>query len=424
MPVSDDIILGQVRDFYLNSRDYNGIPASRLADNQGTSWPDLRPQLARLVSEGKLDLTFASHSDNPHIKRIATLPIADQVRRLEAENPSGICVYPSRETIAASINEREYDPKPYTKRLLLGEPQLPPVFFELGVLERYFRDPRYLFVFTDFAGRISIAGPHFESGTVADRDQVFLQSFGIAYNERKDRVVAVFLRYLANLTPEHQQMWRTHEITEACRMNGDYERASIWGQWPKFHSVYQAFIREQVEINRICQLIWKKELFKRTFDDDRPKGFSPMLRPTKRNLEEFASLLDKMLSENISKDFFTGDIPLEDKIVAADKSIERRPIGTLTLLERWLKKHYRTANGADVSEEVMPPFREIREFRQAPAHELQEDEYDLSFPKKQDELLGGVTIALTKLRLALMSHPKAKGYAPPAWLGGEDIVFY
>jgi hypothetical protein len=27
----------------------------------------------------KLDLTFASHSDNPHIKRIATLPIADQV---------------------------------------------------------------------------------------------------------------------------------------------------------------------------------------------------------------------------------------------------------------------------------------------------------------------------------------------------------
>lgn len=424
MAVSDDIILGEVRDFYLASRDFNGIPLSRLTEDHCTAWPDLRTQIARLVSERKLELAFASHSENPHIKRVATLPPSDQVRKLETEDPGAVCAYPSRETIVAAVDEREYDSRPYTKRLLLGEPQLTPVFFELGVLERYFRDPRYIFEFTDYYGRISIADAHYKSGTVADRDQVFLQTFGIAYNQKRERVVAVFLRYLADLTPEHQQVWRTHEVAEACRMNGDYERASIWGQWPKYHSVYAAFLREQVEINRICQLIWGRALFKRTFEGDRPKGFSPMLRPTKRNFDEFGSIMDKMLSENISKDFFKGDIPLEDKIPTGEGSVERRPLGTLTLLQRWLQKHHRTADGADVSDEVVAPFRKIRELRQAPAHSLREDEYDLSLPKKQDELLGSATMSLTKLRLALMSHPKAKGYKPPDWLASNNIVFY
>jgi len=50
-------------------------------------------------------------------------------------------------------------------------------------------------------------------------------------------------------------------------MNSDFERAMIWGLWGEYESVYNAFIQEQVEINRLCALIGKPALFRQTFED-------------------------------------------------------------------------------------------------------------------------------------------------------------
>src|SRR5690349_16132949 len=111
-----------------------------------------------------------------------------------------------------------------------------------------------------------------------------------------------------------------------------------------------------------------------------------------------------MLSENLNRDFFRGDIPLEDRIESKDGTVERRQLGTITLLERWLRSRYRTADSEDVSREVVKPWRRIREIRQEPAHTLKPDEYDLDFPHQQDELLQEAIHGLTKLRLALSAH--------------------
>jgi hypothetical protein len=50
-------------------------------------------------------------------------------------------------------------------------------------------------------------------------------------------------------------------------------------------------------------------LFRETFDEEkRPLEFATMLRPTRRQYLEFAQVLDKMLSDNVNRDFFKGDI--------------------------------------------------------------------------------------------------------------------
>lgn len=422
MATNDDI-LNSVRGFFLESRDFNGIPAWRLAEVVGLAWPELQERLRELVAGGHADLAFASHSENAHIKRLPDLPVDVQLEKLRTEDPDGICVYPSRATLFPVVDG--YNDRPYTLRLALAEAQLTPVFFELRVLEPYFRDPRYLCQFRDRDGSISVSDAHYRSEQMAERDKVLLQTFGIGYDRDRNRVVVVFLRYLADLSPEHQQIWRAHELADHCTMNSDYERASIWGQWPEHYSVYEAFIQEQIEINRLAGLIGKPSLFNSTFEGEkRPLEFSPMLRPTRRQYLEFVHLLDKMLSENVNRDFFRGDIPLEDRVEASDGSVERRPLNSITLLERWLKAHYRNRDGEDVSGELVQPWRDIRRARQAPAHALREDEYDLAFPKRQDELLETAIRSLTRLRLVLSSDPQARSYKAPEWLDGERIVFY
>ena len=131
-----------------------------------------------------------------------------------------------------------------------------------------------------------------------------------------------------------------------------------------------------------------------------------------------------MISDNIDREFFKGDIPLEEENRRGDGSLEVRQLGTVTLLERWLKHHYKDRDGKDVCAEVVAPFKKVRKSRQPIAHTIGKDEYDLSLPEKQDELLGEMKNGLTRLRWILSSHPDSSSYEAPEWLDGGKIVFY
>lgn len=418
-------ILSRILDFFVTSSDFNGILVLNLGTEFGAPWSEIRETLSQLAQENRISLAFASHSLNPHNKRLSDLPIDRQLAKLFEEEPYTICAYPTCNIIRATVDLTVYDTQPFTQRLALAEPQLTPVFFELEVLDRYYRDPRYYFKFSDFAGSIRITTEHYDSQDIAERDKILLQTFGIGYDSGRNRVVVAFLRYLANLSPEHQQIWSAHMVHDECSMNSDYERATIYGYWPEYYSAYQAFLTEQVEINKLAHLIGRPSLFRETFEEQRPKEFIPMLRPTRRNFNDFIHLLDKMLSENIKRDFFEGDIPLECQVERDGDTVEVQRKNTLRLLEEWLSTKYRTADGEDVSREVLTPLKKIRELRQKPAHKLQDDEYNLVYPQRQDEILGEACLALTKLRYILWSHPRARErYSPPAWLDSDKIVFY
>lgn len=400
-------ILNSVLDFFVRSSDFNGVPALNLCTTFGVSWSEIREILSQLIQERKISLAFASHSLNPHIKRLPDLPVDKQRAKLFEEESNTICAYPTSDVIRAAVDLSVYDSQPFSQRLALVEPTLTPVFFRLEVLDRYYRDPRYRFQFGDFAGSIGITTEHYESPDVAEQDKILLQQFGIGYDSRRNRVVVVFLRDLAGLSPGHQQFWHTHVVHDKCTMNSDYERAMVYGYWPEHHSVYQAFLTEQEEINKLAHLIGKPSFFRDTYEDQRPKEFSPMFRPTRRNFNGFIHLLDKMLSENINRAFFEGDIPLKLQVEHGNGTVEVKRSGTLQLLEEWLSKRYRTADGEDVSDEVVAPIRTIRKLRQKPAHKLLQDEYDPTYPRRQDEILGEACRTLTKLRYILWSHPLA-----------------
>jgi hypothetical protein len=323
-------VLARILDFYLRPHDFNGILISDLAAEFQLKQARLNKKLASLIRSQQITLVFASRSINPHIKRIADLPVEEQLTRLESESPDTCCAYPTEAVVRKATDVSAYDDRPFTKRILLAEPHLTPVFFDLEALDKYYRDPRYHFDFGDYGGSIGITTEHYESDDVKEKDKILLESFGIGYDKsRRYRVVVAYLRYLSRLSPEHQQMWNVHIIDEPCVMNSDYERATIWGAWPEHYSVYQAFCHEQVELNKLAALIGKPPLFKQTFEEKRPEGFTSMLRPTKRNFHEFVQILDKMLSENLNHAFFESDLPLEEKIVQPDGSIEIQRIGTL-----------------------------------------------------------------------------------------------
>lgn len=420
----------RIGEFFLQSRDFNGISLRQLAvegrDIMGLDLPGFRRHIRALVRSSEVSLHFASHSENPYIKRLADLPTGAQLAKLDdcLSGEDVCCAYPAKSILAKMVDPSSYEGKPFTKRLMLGEPQLTPVFFDLDVLEKYTRDPRYSFEFHDYSGSIAISSIHYESPTVSERDKVLLSTFGIAYDPDRRRVVTVYLRYLSDLSPEHQQIWNAHVASESSVIDSDYARATLYGEWPEHHSAYQALITEQAEINKLCTLIGKPPFFREVFDQSRPKGFGPMLRPTKRNFDDFVHLLDKMMSENINKAFFEGDIPLKREQQADDGMIVEAK-GTLSLLEEWLDTRYRNMDGKRVGNEVTGGLKELRALRQKPAHKIVPDEFDATLPNRQDEVVARVIRSLTSIRLILSSHPSARGgYSPPEWLDGNKIVFY
>jgi len=95
-------------------------------------------------------------------------PVETQRALLATEDIAGICVYPSPASTSTVISQT-YDDRPYTKRLALVEAQLVPVFFELIVLERYFRDPRFECWFGDSNGNISIGDKAYLSDDTPER---------------------------------------------------------------------------------------------------------------------------------------------------------------------------------------------------------------------------------------------------------------
>lgn len=420
-----DNALETVTSHFVESHDFNGILASRLSTILERPWPDLLAEIERLLSDGKISIAFYSFQDNPHVLRLKPPAIDRQLELLRSERPDEFCIYPTADVLIHRKDLAVFAGRPFSRRLALGEPQLEPVFFELAALEAYFRDPRYEFSYDDRDGRISIRDEAYRSSVVLDRDKVLLETFGIAYDEHRNRVVVVYLRYLSDLTPEHQQIWNARVVHECCVMNSDYARATLYGLRPQHHSAYQAFLAELGQINGLSTLIGKPALFRDDHSAARPAGFHPMLRPTLRGFEDFVHLLDKLLSENLNRDFFRGDIQLEEEIHRNDGKVQVQLLGTVRLLGDWLSKHYRNADGIDVASEIVEPLKTIRRLRQRPAHAVEQDAFDLTLPSQQDELVAEALRSLQRLRLVLMSHPKARGtYKPPDWLDGEDIVFY
>ena len=396
---------------YLTSPDFNGLPVRDVLDPNKES---TRSFLRSAVAKGELRVALSELSTNPHIIRLDLPDTQATLKALESANLHDAVLYPVPEDLAEHVDRSEYSGNPYGLELALGEPQLSLCFFDLDVLERYRNDPRYVYRNDDIRGSISIRDAHVDDDAVLDRDKTFLQSFGIAYGPEDERlpVICVFRRYLADLSAEHQQVWKSRELAETCLVHPDYYRNSICGEFGEFVSLYDALLLEIQTINFMCDAIGWPPLFRSAFEAGRPRHFGMLLRPTAREYAEFVQTLDKILSDNINHKFFRGRVDLEAETERADGKVVAQRKGTIALLRDWIEKHFRTDDPEPI-ERAIQTLREIRALRGRPAHRITEDVFDRRLLLEQRKLLARAYGAVRLIRLVLANHPGAHAVEIP-----------
>jgi hypothetical protein len=292
--------------------------------------------------------------------------------------------------------------------------------FDLSVLESYRNDPRYFYSTDDIGGWISISDEYYQSLQMKPSDKIVLQSFGFCYEKDKmNRAVAVFYTYLADLTPEHQQIWNSKILSGTYFLHPDYARSS-GGNFYERESIFAAFAEELHTINEFSKLMGRPNLFRESYKEKRSKEFSFLIRPTLKEFNSFVHLLDKMISENINKDFFQHEIPYQTETKRPDGKVVVQDKGTIALLKEWLDIKVSIPDPKP-KDEMIQTFKNIRKMRMEPAHKVDENRFEQEYFKKQRKLMIEAYSAVRTLRLILANHPRTKTYNVPEWLFKGEI---
>ncbi|MBT6735227.1 hypothetical protein HOA69_02590, partial [Candidatus Woesearchaeota archaeon] len=180
-------------------------------------------------------------------------------------------------------------------------------FFELNVLDRYKQDPRYKIDEFPVSGFLSIKDEYFSDTSTNEEDKICIQSFGRAFKKKDNsEVIVTYLPYLADLSEKHQSYWESHETDEKCILDKDFFNQEFMAEFVDRVSVFNAFIQELKEINKLCSLMKEPSLFLNTFEKQKPNDFAWITKPTYKEYYQLLHLIDKLISENINKDFFKG----------------------------------------------------------------------------------------------------------------------
>lgn len=398
-------ICSLVEEQYFSSGDFNGYPVYKLISELDVNPDDIKS----IIRDGIVNeiLTVEIYA-NTHIKAFSAVPKEKMLECFDSEEfPANMCLYIHPNKLSESQHLTKFAESPYQLELAKGKGQLDYMTFDLSVLEFYRNDPRYTYE-TDFIhGSICITDEYFESSSVPEKDQIILKTFGFAYDDELNRYVAVFAMYLANLSPEHQQIWKAKEINGSIKLHPDYYASSILGSWGTKMSIFEAFVQELELINKMSQLMGKPNLFHNSFVYDRPKEFGFLLRPTVSEFNSFMLLLDKMMSDNINKNFFENDVEVESEEERSDGKVVIRPKGTIQILADWIDKFYQTPDPKHV-DNMLAAFRKVRKLRQKPAHKVNIDSFDQKLFKEQRKIIIKAYDAVRTLRLMLSNHPAVR----------------
>lgn len=419
-----DKILKRVLKFYLNSKDFNGYSIATLLYEFDLDSNAIKTLLIELILENKIEINFGVFNGNSHIKsgyldtpeiqieKLKNIEIPSRniflnitkeeliLKKIQLDYKIHGCIYPSVTQLKNKVSIEKYSNRPFTLKLALGEPQLQHYVFDLNVLEIYRNNPKFKFSFNGISGSIYLKGEHFDSVHTKKRDKVFMKLFGMAYKNKYNRFVCTTLTCLSDLSPEHQAIWSSNIKKGKFKLHEDYTKI-LKGDWSVKISIYDAIIYEMVEINKLSQLMKGKDFFRELFDEHRPDEFCTILRPTLKEFNDYIHTLDKMISENINKNFFKNDI--DEHFLTKSN--------TLTILKEWLNKLF-SKSQAQPQKQIFLPFMEIRTLRNKPAHKIEKNEFDNIYFKKQILLNEKIYYSLESLRIVFSSHPRCNSYSP------------
>ena len=404
--MNGDELTDAVVNYYLSSGDYNGLPAYALTRDGTVDLPELKALLHPLIENDVLAVNFGEVHVNPHIRAFPDPPAQEQLSRLQSFAGDYFVLYPTHTLLGRRVNSADFEGRPFSLRLALGAPQLAYESFDMAVIDHYRRDPRYRFWSNDVTATLSIGDEAYVSQSFPDKHKVLIQHFGFSYDDQHRRAVAVFLTDLDGLTPEHQQVWAAFQLTGNYKLQPDFYRAAILGDWGLKVSLRDAFVEELKTINAMCLAIGWPKLFRNEFAEP-PKELAFLIRPTEDEFHAFVQTLDKLMSENINRDFFPASISRELEHERPDGKVAVHQCGTIQLLDQWLRQSFRTPDTEPV-DECLATFREVRKKRQKPAHAVLTAKYDEALFEQQRQLFIRAYSAVRTLRLVIQNHPRAR----------------
>ena len=395
-----DTWLAAITDFYLESRDYNG-----LAVHDGFT-ADQTTALVELVEDGLVEVRTTETSVNPHVRREpGTVSREQQVQLLRAGDCERYVLYPTPAALEGDARVTRLATRPYEQRLAGGAAVLDIVYFDLAVLENYRNDPRYYFTYWDFGVFFSISDDAYMDPEEAERDKVSAAHVGFAYSEEAmrggpiRRYLAVFVKDLAAMTPEHQQRWSTYEADrDGIEPHPQWIRPQLFGEFPEGPGTFSMCLTEMQHINQLSEMLWGEAMFETA---DRPREWGWMIRGSSGAYKSFAHLTDKLLAENLrSAGLDAAGAPTEK---------DGNRLGTLKRLEGLLVQ---LGVSEDSAYQAMGAWHEINNTRHQQAHVLEDNAVDQDLLGRQVEIMDRLARSLAGIRMVLAKHPAAEGWEP------------
>lgn len=375
--------------------------------------------ILQLIRSEKLDLVRGDGHPNPHIKAHKADTANVQIEKINEHGFGQGCLYPTPEYLESIILKENFKAAPFRYDLACGKPSLEHASFDVRALEYYKNDPRFYYRISDSHGSIYVGD---ETNVPAgSKDDILLDRFGFGFKQDKSRIIAVYYWDLLKLDSAQQMHWKSFQIEEETKLHPAYVRTSIMGQFPNTISVYEAIIQEMCFINTLCEELDMLPIFKKLFlEDNRPREFHFLIRPTMKDFHAFVSLFDKMLSENInSKILKKENREVRTKNKRGEIIISYK--ATLTILEEWLGQTYNFRD-IEAPKEIVSSLRKVRKIRQLPAHKISENDHDNDYFRQQVEILTDVFHSLNAIRKILESHPKVKAFELPSWYDEDSII--
>lgn len=412
--MENGILLKEIIDYYLHSRDFNGLPLYKMSNYN-------KEELFKLIDNDLVEVISERDVLNPHIRGFS-LNIPKDIQKKNASDTESIsCFYPTEKAlVGVEIDYRS----PYTTSMKKGKGQFDIVYFDIEVLERYLNNPKFLVIDNGYRGSIIVHDEYYDEND----DAGYIKDYGMAYieGEKLVRLVGVFLTDLAQLPSKVQMLWNVYEVEnqDVCRIEEGFIKNLLYGEWVTEYWILHAIIDETIVINKQCEAMSIPPLFAKTYGTDfseMPEGYRNIFLPTMKNYYDFVLVMEKMFVHSISVKTFQIDGILVKKIERKDSN--GNPKGSLVMFSEWLNENIRTERNLD--EDIIKPLRTIRKIRQIPAHELTTNKYDLTLYEKQRDLVNETYEAIRSIRLYFSNHPQAKKIEVPKYLiTGENIVYY
>ena len=420
-------ILNDVLEFYLNSRDCNGVSFLNLYEKYGRKSFKI---IKELVKENKIDLHFSDL--NPHVMQFDPVSKEDQLGEFNRKLKLGLhrkntkdklfkkiniqtdyfccCLYPDKKLIAKKIKYKFMN-KPFSRELALNR-----VIFDFRVFDNKFllpfvNDPRYHHHQGDYSGSIS-----YSEAQKIKSDQKFIPHyyFALKKSDKSVRQIAMLLCDLHDLPSSIQKELKKFELNKKDFILHPISQQIIYGNWPEYISIFSAFCYELKYINKMCIANFSLPLFKKTYEDEeRPINFTFLVIPTEEYYQSFLHTLDIMISDNINLDFFKLNrwkVKLFKETQDHEGNKYKQPKGALNLLKDWLLQNLHLYNPEITihpANEIYKQFNEIRKLRSmGKAHNIIANKWDESLFKKQIDIIKSSYEKLRLLRLILANLPK------------------